>query len=84
VKYRLSDARELLRVEGGTVAEREATATLAVADELRDRKHSEAVADACREAARSLRRPVERSSEPEPERQARIRFGFGMTKENSE
>jgi hypothetical protein len=55
VAYKLAYARALLRAAGDTVSEREAAATLAVADELRDRKTTEAVADACREAVRSLR-----------------------------
>src|SRR5262249_18119800 len=55
VRYKLAHARALLRAEGETVAEREAVAILAVEDELRERKRSEAVADACREAVRSLR-----------------------------
>ncbi|SRR6266536_5496609 len=55
VAYRVAHPKALLHVEGDTVAEREAAATLAVEAELRDRKHTEAVADACREAARSLR-----------------------------
>jgi hypothetical protein len=55
VTYKLAHAKALLRAEGDTVAEREAAALLAVEAELRDRKHAEAVADACREAVRSLR-----------------------------
>jgi hypothetical protein len=55
VQYRLAFAKALLAAKGSTVAEREAAATLACADELRERKHSEAVSDACRESVRSLR-----------------------------
>jgi hypothetical protein len=55
VEHKLAYAKAILKAEGGTVAEREAAATLAVEAELRDRKASEAVADACREAVRSLR-----------------------------
>ena len=55
VAFRLAHARALLRADGDTVAEREAEATLAVEAELRERKTTEAVADACREAVRSLR-----------------------------
>jgi hypothetical protein len=55
VAYRLAYARALVRAEGDTVSEREAGATLAVETELRDRKYSEAIADACRESIRSLR-----------------------------
>jgi hypothetical protein len=51
----LAHARAILQVEGDTVAEREAEATLAVEAELTERKITEAVADACRETVRSLR-----------------------------
>jgi hypothetical protein len=55
VAFKLAYARAVLEAEGRTVPEREAQATLAVETELRERKHAEAVADACREAVRSLR-----------------------------
>jgi hypothetical protein len=55
VAYRLAFAKALLDTWGDTVGEREARATLAVEAELRQRKRAEAVADACREAVRSLR-----------------------------
>jgi hypothetical protein len=55
VAYRLAYAKALLRAKGDTVGEREAAATLVVADELTARKVSEAVADACRESVRALR-----------------------------
>jgi hypothetical protein len=55
VEYRLAYAKQLLAADGDTVAEREARAVFAVAHELRERKATEAVADACREAVRSLR-----------------------------
>jgi hypothetical protein len=55
VAYRVAYAKALLRAEGRTVADREAIATLAVEHQLRDRKTTDAVADACREAVRSLR-----------------------------
>src|SRR5262245_41427284 len=55
VTYKLAFAKALLRAVGDTVAEREAVALLAVEHELRERKATEAVADAAREAVRSLR-----------------------------
>jgi hypothetical protein len=55
VSYRLAHARALLRAEGDTVGEREAHALLAVENELRERKATEAVADAAKESVRSLR-----------------------------
>ena len=55
VRYRLAYAKALLRADGDTVGEREAAALLTVADELAERKTTEAVADVCREAVRSLR-----------------------------
>jgi len=55
VAYKLAYAKALLRAEGDTVAEREARATLAVADELTTRKTTEAVADAAKESIRALR-----------------------------
>jgi hypothetical protein len=55
VAYRLAFARELLVTEGRTVGDREAAATIATEKELWLRKTTEAVADACREAVRSLR-----------------------------
>jgi hypothetical protein len=55
VNHKLAYARALLRAEGDTVGAREAEAVLAVADLLRERRISEAVADACRESVRSLR-----------------------------
>jgi hypothetical protein len=54
VNYRISHARALLAADG-TVQERDAIAVLAVADELTNRKITEAVADAARESVRSLR-----------------------------
>jgi hypothetical protein len=59
VNYKLAQARQLLRAEGDTVGEREAEALLATADLLRERRISEAVADACRESVRSLRSQLE-------------------------
>lgn len=55
VAYRAEFAKALLKSDAKTVAEREAEATLATEDHLYARKTSEAVADACREAVRSLR-----------------------------
>jgi hypothetical protein len=55
VNYKLGHARQLLRAEGDTVSEREAEAVLACADLLRERRHSEALADAAKESIRSLR-----------------------------
>ena len=55
MNYKLAHARQLLRAEGDTVSEREAEALLACADLLRERRISEAIADACRESVRSLR-----------------------------
>jgi hypothetical protein len=55
VAYRLAYAKALLRATGDTVSEREAAAVLACADQLTERKTTEAVADAAREAVRSLR-----------------------------
>jgi lactam utilization protein B len=55
VTYRVSFAKALLDAKGKTVAEREAHATLFTSGELYERKTTEAVADACREAVRSLR-----------------------------
>jgi hypothetical protein len=55
VNYKLAHARQLLGATGDTVSEREAEAILACADLLRERRISEAVADACRESVRSLR-----------------------------
>jgi hypothetical protein len=54
VNYRISHAKALLAADG-TVAERDAIAVLAVADELLNRKITEAIADAARESVRSLR-----------------------------
>jgi hypothetical protein len=53
--FKVAYAKALLQAEGDTVSEREARATLAVAAELRDRKHTEVIADAARESVRSLR-----------------------------
>lgn len=55
VTYRLTYAKALLAADGKTVSDREAQATLHTAAELYERKTTEAVADACREAVRSLR-----------------------------
>jgi hypothetical protein len=55
VNYKLAHARALLGADGDTVGEREAGAILACADLLRERRISEAVADAARESIRSLR-----------------------------
>jgi hypothetical protein len=55
VNFKTAYAKALLAAAGDTVSEREARATLTVETELRDRKHTEAIADACREAVRSLR-----------------------------
>jgi hypothetical protein len=55
VAYKLAYAKALLGAEGSTVAEREALATPAVEHELRERKTTEAVADAAKESVRSLR-----------------------------
>jgi hypothetical protein len=55
VAFKLAYATALLGAEGDTVSEREARATLAVEAELRERKHTEAIADAAKEAVRSLR-----------------------------
>jgi hypothetical protein len=55
VDYRVGFAKSLLAAKGGTVGEPEARATLEVEAELRARKTTEATADACREAVRSLR-----------------------------
>lgn len=55
VAYRVEFAKALLRSQEKTVAEREADAMVQCAALLMDRKGKEAVADAAREAARSLR-----------------------------
>lgn len=55
VTYRIAYAKALLHAEAPTVAEREAHALLAVENAYTDRKVSEAIADAAREAVRSLR-----------------------------
>jgi hypothetical protein len=55
VAFKVAYATALLKADGDTVGAREARATLAVETELRERKHTEAIADACREAVRSLR-----------------------------
>jgi hypothetical protein len=55
VTHKISYARALLRADAGTVAEREAHATIAVESELTARKITEAIADAARESVRSLR-----------------------------
>lgn len=55
VEYRVNFARALLVSRAKTVAEREAEATVTCEDLLWKRKISEAEADACREAVRSLR-----------------------------
>jgi hypothetical protein len=55
VQYKLAYATALLRAKGDTVAEREAAAILAVETELRERRHTEAIADAAKESVRSLR-----------------------------
>ncbi len=58
VAYKRAFAVELLKAKEGTVAEREATATLKCSEELSLRKSSEAVKDACLEAMRSLRAQI--------------------------
>jgi hypothetical protein len=55
VDYRVSFAKALLNAEAGTVSEREAHATLAVADKLTARKVTEAVASASVESIRATR-----------------------------
>jgi hypothetical protein len=55
VAYRLASAKALLQVDGDTVPERDAQATLEVAAELTERKASEAIAEAAKESVRSLR-----------------------------
>jgi hypothetical protein len=55
VAYRVEYAKALLVADAKTVAEREAAATVYCEKLLWDRKTKEAVADAAREAARSLR-----------------------------
>jgi hypothetical protein len=55
VAHRLAYAKALLGAEGSTVAEREALATLAVANKLKARKMTEAVADAAKESIRAMR-----------------------------
>jgi hypothetical protein len=55
VAYRVEYAKALLVADGKTVGDREAQATLDTEKELWARKTSEATADACREAVRSLR-----------------------------
>lgn len=54
VVQKVAYAKAMLAAEG-TNPVREATATVDTEDQLRDRKHKEAIADACREAVRSLR-----------------------------
>lgn len=54
VTYRIAYSKALLAASG-TVAEKEAQATLACEKQLWTRKTAEATADACREAVRSLR-----------------------------
>jgi hypothetical protein len=55
VAYRLAYSKALVAAEGDTVAEREAQATLAVAEELTARKTTEAIADAAKESIRATR-----------------------------
>ncbi len=55
VAYKKCYAIELLKAREGTVAEREATASLKCSDEYSLRKASEASRDACLEAMRSIR-----------------------------
>lgn len=55
VDYKKAHAIAVLKSKEGTVAEREAAATLSSDEELRKRRSAEAVRDACLEAMRSLR-----------------------------
>lgn len=55
VAHKRAYAVELLKAREGTVAEREATASLKCSDEYSLRRASEASRDACLEAMRSLR-----------------------------
>jgi hypothetical protein len=75
VAYKVAFATALLKATGNTVSEREARATLAVEAELRERKHAEAIADACREAVRSLRDQLSAVQSVN----ANIRFQAGLT-----
>jgi hypothetical protein len=55
VVYRVAHAKALLASARNTVSMREADATIECESLLRSRRVSEAVADACKEAVRSLR-----------------------------
>lgn len=54
-KYKVDFATALIRVQGDNAPQRDAKATIECKDQLRSRLHSAAIADACREAVRSLR-----------------------------
>jgi hypothetical protein len=78
VRYRVEYAKALLAAEGSTVAEREARALLAVEEErllLTARKDTEAIADACREAVRSLRDQLSACQSAN----ANVRFQAGLS-----
>lgn len=55
VAFKVANAKALLRSRAKTVSEREAEATIEVEDLLLQKRCSEAVADACREAVRATR-----------------------------
>ncbi len=55
VDFKKAWAIAILKSKEGTVAEREAAATLSSDEELRKRRASEAVRDSCLESMRSLR-----------------------------
>jgi hypothetical protein len=59
VAYKLAHARQILEVEGPTVAEREAKALLACAKEYAEHKGADAVLLAAQEAGRSLRAQID-------------------------
>ena len=79
VTYRVEYAKSLLAVEGKTVGDREARALLDVENDdrhlLTDRKHKEAIADACREAVRSLRDQLSAVQSAN----ANVRFAAGLS-----
>jgi hypothetical protein len=75
VAYRFAYAKALLRADGDTIPIREANATLAVEQELWDRKTTEAVADACRETVRSLRDQLRAVQSVN----ANVRYAAGLT-----
>ena len=75
VDYRVEHAKALLRSVCPTDKQREADATEQTAELLRTRKVSEAHADACREAVRSLRDQLSACQSAN----ANVRFQAGLS-----